>query len=375
MRLSKYIESRVDQRLQEVKPDTIADAMDEAIVNLYVPANLNGDWEHFAGLVTHLYLNGSPEFSAAKAKQLADEAVKPDAPLMDISYCWEGLGKVSLGVIRERELMGHANPDVAYASARAAAYLRDSTAPAALVRMAITPGHKFQVNAVQVLGSLQSSAEINEMLRPLLDSDQTLVRLEAYKMLARNGDNSVFSTRLKSGFTLDVVDSKGPPIVYASRRGEPRLAIIGNRIGLEMPVAFSAMRGRLTVSSGAGNRTVTIYYRPPMPANGPRTRQQRDQLAPIKVASRTDVVEIIARLAGEGFDEVQPGRRLDFNYGEILSILSNMTASRQLTALSRDGTRVPALFILQELPQAQDSIYSAPVIPDQGRPQKDDRGK
>src|SRR5206468_3247300 len=126
---------------------------------------------------------------------LADEAVKPDAPLLDISYCWEGLGKVSLNVIRERELMGSANPDVAYAAARAAAYLGDSSAPAALVKMATTPGHKFQVNAVQVLGSLQSSPEINEMLRPLLDSDQTLVRLEAYKMLARNGDNSIFSTK------------------------------------------------------------------------------------------------------------------------------------------------------------------------------------
>ena len=36
-----------------------------------------------------------------------------------------------------------------------------------------------------------------------------------------------------------------------------------------------------------------------------------------------------------------------------------------------DGRNVPASFILQELPQVQDSIYSAPVIPDQGRPQAD----
>ena len=43
-------------------------------------------------LVTHLYLDGSPENLAAKARLLAAEAVKPDAKLDDISYCWEAIG-------------------------------------------------------------------------------------------------------------------------------------------------------------------------------------------------------------------------------------------------------------------------------------------
>jgi hypothetical protein len=271
--------------------------------------------------------------------------------------------------------MNHPNPDVAYAAARAAAYLGDPTAPTILVKMATTPGHKFQVNAVRVLGTLPSSPAINEVLRPLLNSDQTLVRLEAYRMLAHNGDNSVFARPMKTGFTMDVVRSEGTPVIYATRRGEPRLAVIGNRTALEMPIAFSAMNGRLTISSDATNRMVTIFYRPPMPANGPRNREQADRLAPIQVVSRPDIVEIVARLAGEGFEDAPTGRRLRFNYGEILSILSSLTANRQLSALASSGTRLPASFILQELPQVQDSIYSAPVIPDQGRPQSDDEGR
>ncbi|MEO6434937.1 MAG: flagellar basal body P-ring protein FlgI [Tepidisphaeraceae bacterium] len=375
LRLSRYIEDRVDNRLQEIKPDVIADAQDEAIVNLYVPAGLNGDWEHFAQLVRHLYLNRSPEFAAAKAKQLADEAVKPEAPLLDISYCWEGLGKIALPVIRERELMTHASEDVAYAAARAAAFLGDPTAPMALVKMAQMTGHRFQVNAVQVLGSLPSSPEINELLRPLLNSAETLVRLEAYKVLADNGDNSVFTKPVlggpeEGGFILDIVQSDGPPVIYASRRGTPRIAVIGNRTAINLPITFSALDKRLMIASDLNNRNLTIYYRPQMPPGGPRTRDQADMLQPVVVASRPDVAEVIARLAGEGAEDALPGRALRFNYGEILAILSNMTSAQQLSALA-GGTRVPASFIMQELPQVQDSIYNAPVIGDQGRPQTD----
>ena len=374
MRMSRYIEDRIDNRFQEIKPDTIAAAQDEAIVQFYVPMSYNGDWEHFSGVVTHLYLNNSTEFATVKARELADEAIKPDAPLMDISYCWEGLGKSALPVIRERELMSHANPDVAYAAARAAAFLGDQSAPQVLVNMARTKGHPFQINAIQVLGALQSSPAINEMLRPLLNSDETLVRLEAYKMLARNGDNSIFSRPLKAGFSLDVIRSEGPPVVYATRRGTPSIAVIGKSAKIEMPVTFTAMDGRLSISSDASNRALTIFYRPAPPPRGVQSRKALEQLEPIRVVSQPDLDLVIAHLAGEGPDNQ---RKLNFNYAEIVSILNKLLTGDRLTAVtaSSGGKKVPASFILEELPQAQDSIYSAPVIGDQGRPQADEPGR
>ena len=375
MRMSRYIEQRIDQRAQEIRPEVIAAAQDEGIVHLYVPYGLNGDWEHFAGLVSFLYLNNTPEFAAVKARQLADEAVKPNAPLLEISYAWEGLGKAALPVIHERGLMAHANGDVAFAAARAAAYLGDAGAPQALVNMARTPGHKFQVNAVQVLGTLTPSPSINEMLRPLLNSDQTLVRLEAYKMLSRNGDNYVFSLPIaggpaKGGFTLDVVRSEGPPIIYATQRGEPRVAVIGTRLGLNLPITFATLEGRLSISSNPDNRTATIFYRPRIPAGGV-SRRNAGLLDPIAAVTEPDCATIIARLGGEGFSEAPIGRALDFNYGEILSILSSLTEKKQITAYA-GGERQPASFILQELPRVQDQILDAPPIPDQGRPQRDE---
>ena len=369
MRLSKYIENRIDSRFQEIKPDTIAEAEDEGVIHFVVPPDLKGDWEHFSGVVTHLYFNDTPEFETEKAKQLADEAVKPNAPLMDISYAWEGIGKAALPVIQDRNLMSHADPDVAYAAARAAAYLNDPAAPDALVKIARNKGHKFQINAISVLASLPNSPAINDQIRPLLDSDENLVRVEAYKMLALHGDGGVFTRPVKAGFLMDVVTSDAPPVIYATRRGTPRIAVVGNRTALDLPITFSAMNGALTISSDANNKFVTIYYRPPMPVGGARTREQQERVNPISVTSRPDLAEIVARLGGEGFEE--DGRGFDFNYGQIVSILTKLTEKRQVSAAVAGGVRMPASLMLQELPGTNDAINNAPVIGDQGRPQTD----
>jgi hypothetical protein len=365
--MARAIERRIDQRFQKqidrIKPNNVpglAEAQDDGVVNFYIPMVYEGDWDHFAGVITHLYMNDSAEYATNKAVLLADEAVKPDAKLMDISYCWEGLGAPALAVIRDRDLMMSKAPDIAFAAARAAAFLGDPAAPMVLARMARTDDHPFQLNAIRTLAGLTNSPALNEQIRPLLDSEKTLVRLEAYKMLARNEDNSIFSREIQNRFRLDIVPSKGTPFIWATRRGGPRIAIFGRQTAVEPPATFSMLSNRLTISSDPGLATVTIFYRPPTPgaAKAPN---------PIKVVSRPDIAEIVARLGGEGFEGDKP---FDFNYGEVVAILSKMADSKKLTAVA-NGAKHPATFMLQEIPDVRDSIYSAPVIPDQTRPQGD----
>jgi hypothetical protein len=362
---ARRIEARINERFQQVADRVQADRhgglttataemTDEAIVHFYVPGAYDGDWAHVAQLVTHLYLNTSPDFVARKAQELAAEAVKPNAPLGDITFCWEGLGGAALPHFRD--LMNHDAPDVAFAAARAAAFLGDAAAPDALARIAGARGNPFRVNAVETLGALPASPAISAMLRPLLDADQTLVRLAAYRVLAANKDNAVFSKVIREKFVLDIVRSSGPPLIYATRTDVPRIAVIGDRPGLDAPLTFLAMGGRLSLSSDPAGRLVTIFYR------------GSDVPRPVRIDSRPDVAELVARLGGEGWD----GKGgLHFNYGQIVGILSNLSSERKLTAVA-GGTRVPAPFVLEELPGAQDAIQAAPVIPDTaGRPQAD----
>jgi hypothetical protein len=350
---SRALDLRINQRFQaeadkptkqHLNGSVVAAAEDEAMIELWVPRSYNGDWEHFAQIVMHLFINPMPDFQLAKARQLADVATQPDAPLLDISYCWEGLGPTALPFITP--LMTNPKPDVAYASARAAAFLGDQSAQKVLMQMAMTHDHPFQISAVQTLAKLPNSPEINELLRQLLDSDQTLVRLEAYRALAASSDSAIISRQIGDKFILDIVPSRGPPIIYASRSGIPRIAVIGDKLKMNLPVMFTAMENRLSISSDQDRPLVTVFY------------GGTDLPKPVSFLSSPDVPELIARLGG-----ANPGDSLDFTYCEVVSILQMLGDQQRLSA-ETDGRSVPVAFVLQQPPSVQRAIEKAPVISD-----------
>ena len=359
-RMARAIEQRVGQVFHV---DRVCTAYDEAYCQLWVPPQFEGDWDHFAKLVQHIYVQGGSEaFSRAKAKELVVEAKKPGAPLQDISYCWEGLGSIAMPDIAP--LLVDGPEDVRFAAARAAAYIGDPSGAAerTLYDIARTSHSSFQLAAVQVLGRIPNTRAINQLLRDLLDADETTVRIEAYNILARAGDPSIQSqvigfsgqsTRQK--FILDFVNSHGKPLLYATRSGVPRLAIFGSVPELTLPLTFSALDNCLTISSQPVGRDVTIFY---------RSAQLK---RPVLMASPPDVADIVARLAGQMDDGTG---RLDFTYAEILAILQGMSDQHKLQVTAPTGESLAAAFMLQEATDVRDAIDSAPLL-DRGRPQGD----
>ena len=120
---TRAIERRVNERFQGVADKTnslgvpaVAAAQNESIVCLYVPRLYGGDWQHFAGVVKHLYLNSNPAYLAQMAQKLADAAEQPGAPLENISYALEGIGPPAESVLTR--MMHHKSPEIAFAAAR-----------------------------------------------------------------------------------------------------------------------------------------------------------------------------------------------------------------------------------------------------------------
>ncbi len=353
--VARQIEQRLDLYFQD---DRYASAKDDGVVLLMMPEKFGTDWEHFKGVVTHVFFNPSPDFKIAKSEQLAKEAVKPDAPLEDISYCWEALGPQALPFITP--LMTHPQPDVAFAAARAAAFLGEVSAETVLLEIARTKDNPFQINAVQTLGKLRPSPEVSARLRTLLSSPETLVRLEAYRALAAVEDSAIFSRVIEEKFWLDIISNDGPPLIYATRRGVPRLAVFGRKPTIDLPITFSAMEGKLTISSNPGRKTLTIFYR------GPGVRK------PVTVESNPDIAELAARLAGAGPPEEV---RLKFSYCDVVAIVQSLADKQKVTAARQAADhRVPVAFVLQELPFALEPVYDAPALPGQQRPQTDSPG-
>lgn len=350
-RISRMTEQRIALLFGgSVAGGGLATAKDEGQVFVRTPEKYKGDWEHLAGVVLHTFYNASGAFVAAKAKQLAEVAQRPDSAdvLLDVSYAIEALGKSAVPHVES--LMYHARPDVAYAAARAVAWIGDGAAEAALAAMAKDPNNPFRISAVETLAALPTTPSINMALRDLINAPDALVRIEAYKGLVNNDGSAVFSKPIGDKFFLDIIESSGPPLIYASRTGNARIAFIGSTARLATPAFFTAMNDELSISDDATNKQLlSIFYR-------------GNRGASVQMLSTPDLAEIVARLGGEGMAG-QP--RFDFSYGEIVALLGKLSDDKRL--VSGDRTK-PASFVLQSAPGADRAIDNVPVIPEGPRP-------
>ncbi|HEY0008504.1 MAG TPA: flagellar basal body P-ring protein FlgI [Tepidisphaeraceae bacterium] len=344
-RMARAIEYRIDERFQD---SNVAAAKDEGEIWINVPPSFGDDWERFIGVVTHLYFNYSAEFAAIKARQLSEIALRDrdKAPLMDISYCWEGLGEAALPEIRP--LLSSDSPEVAFAAARAGAHLGDVASQEALGRIALTENHPFQLNAIRSLSSMSRNTRVTTVLREILDTDQLLARIEAYKALVALNDSTVYTRSIREKYLLDIVPSKGPPLIYASRTGIPRIAVIGQRAEVRTPVLFLAMANHFNIVADAKQPGLTMFYR--------GTKYEPD----VKVESQQDIAVVIARMGGEG----TPGEpRLNFGYGDVVGLVQRLAEAKLIvTQPSMRNTQLAAVFQMEAVSGLDDPILNAPPI-------------
>jgi hypothetical protein len=365
---ARYIEQLISQRweaptqigmVQGDGSDIVAKAENEGLVLIYVPPQYKGNWKHFLGVVSHLYINQSPEFLARKCRDLVEMAQKPGAPLTDISLCWEAMGEPALPSFEH--LISDPDPDVAFAAARAAAFLGDEAARRALLDIALDPQQHNQVEAVRVLAELPNSQEVNQMIAKLLDSNRADVRIEAYRLLIANQDSQdnnspILTYNINHRFLLDIVPSNGPPMVYATSSGVPRIAIMGRQVALRTPLTFTAMDMRLSITSSDGTRLLTMFYRDPSARN------------PEESQTHNDLAEILARLGGKGPDD--PTQSFDLSFGDVVAVAEQMVAQHDVYGdiLSNDNPQ-ECIFQLEHPSMGADDWNSIPSDNREGRPQ------
>jgi flagellar basal body P-ring protein FlgI len=368
-RIARGIEARIIEHFADVvdddlRPDSgsdhasdkkVANAMDEGVIYVYVPKVFNNDVEHFVGVMRHLYLGGdNPQFAAIQAAKLADAALQPNAKLGDISYAWEGLGPPALHAIQP--LLSSNIQEVQFAAARAAAFLNDPAAVPVLLQIASTPLNPYRVNAVTTLASLPATPRIDRLCRVLLDSDEASVREAAYELLAKHQDSSIYTRWITNGkrevFALDIIDSRGKPLVYATSQGIPRIAVFGS-LQLELPLIYTSLDQRLTISSQLSGPNVDISYR------GQKF---------VSTESTPSLAEIIARLAGDDETGVSG---MHLGYADVVGIVQQLIDQKRVTGRSGDA-RLLAAFMLQEPSTAFEPLNTArPLLRPEGRPQSD----
>jgi len=333
----RWMEAVIMQRFPYLSPGVPPDvaravkAKNEDLLALYTPDQFNGDWEHYLGVVTHLYLrNDDSGFIVAKCKELFAVAHQPDAPLKDISFCWEAMGpdRVSL----YNQLITDPNPDIAFAAARAAAFNGDTAAKEALLQMATNGDCPFQLPAVQTLAALPITPEITHMLGTLLNNPRATVRLAAFNVL-KDHRSTIFSEVIKHKFVLDIIDGNSTPLIYATRTGVPHIAVFGHGVSLRPPVLFMAMDQRFSISYIPDSPLVNIFYRDPVTNHS------------YTVTSHNNLAEIIARLAGKPGPDADS--TFDFNYTDVLVLLERMNDQHLIVGKPLDGPLDDGAFVME----------------------------
>ena len=352
-RLARRIEAALNERFQEANNERFtgsktANAKDEGEIWLYVPLSYGQDWERFAGVALHTDFNPNADYAAQQARNLADIARKDgdQAPLRNISYCWEALGHPAVDALSELYLSPV--PAVAYAAARAGAYGGDFAAQEALMRIARTAANPFRLDAVRVLGSLRPTAMLRTSLRALLDDAEPQVRVAAYQAMIANGDPLILSTELRGGFLLDIVPSDAPPLVFATRTGTARIAVLGKPARLVSPSLMMALDKRLTIMSDDQHTDgARLFFR------------GSDYYPPVTQEAKADLPVLIGRLGGETPD---PKERFLFNYADVVGIIKRLCDEKSVAAVGPGGQRQPVTFLMESVIGLDDLGTDAPRI-------------
>lgn len=358
-KLSRAIEERLNDRFQqvadydrktEVRGYCVAQAQDDSTINLYVPKSYQGDWEHFASVAMHTYFNPNADVGSIRAAQLGKAILEPGALTGEISYAFEAIGEPALPTIRA--LLNHASSEIAFAAARAGAQMNDGASLEALRRLALAKGDAFQISAIQTLGKLNPTPQVREILYSVIDSDQNLARLEAYKVMANNTDPRVLSQDLPGGFKLDLVPSEGKPIVFASRSGIPRVAIIGSnhKPTLRTPITFLTIGRTFQITDEPANPDVVNLF-------NRGTSSQRD----VSVRSPASLAQVLLSVGGVG----EPGEpKIRMGFSETVAMLTGLS-EQQLICMPDKHAPLPVAFFFQNPAVTDDPIINAPAIEDQ----------
>ncbi len=266
---------QIQERINAQFPggERIADAQSPSFVHLRVPSEFRNDTGHFLALVRGLFLSRDPSFESARARELAEEIDRPDAPHAMIASCFEGLGRKAVPALAE--LYTHPKDHVRFHAAAAGLRLMDHIAGDVIASFAVDPQSRYRFQAIRALGEARDIGATAQALRRLLSDGDSRVQVAAYEALIRRKDPTIDSTVLGGdGFALDAIAASPTEFVYVKRFGERRIALFGENVRCTPPILYRSPDGGLMLNARAGDEELTAIRTvvsrdlssPPLPA-------------------------------------------------------------------------------------------------------------
>ncbi|NOT02568.1 MAG: hypothetical protein HOP29_18325 [Phycisphaerales bacterium] len=299
----------------------VADAVSPGEIKLTIPSPYAHDPKHFLAVVQHVYPTLPAEMLAQRTLELAREFEAADAPHAEIALAWEAIGRPSLPEVQK--FYAHPRPVTSFHAAAAGLLLGDDSAADVIEQHVLNDRSEHRLKAIRVLASAVDSMRAARPLRQALDDSDPRIRTAAYEALRERGDPTIVSVEVGTeSFTLDMVPSRGEPLIYVKRTEDRRIALFGGPILVRPPAFYASPEETLIVNAAAGDAEVTLL----------RKSRTGGSVSP-PIPGELDVSRLIAML---GNDVPQsPGETihgLGVDYGGITRMLAELCAAQSINA-------------------------------------------
>lgn len=318
-RRAQQIEQRINA--QFAGSHRVASAVSPSFVNLNVPREYEDDTGHFLELVKSLYISREPAFEVTRARALAKELVRTDAPHARIALGLEGLGREALAVLDE--LYASTLDYVSFHAAVAGLRLGDHVAADRMALFSRDEASPFRYQAIRALGETTEMASTAITLRELLHDDDPRVQVAAYEQLRKRNDRSIISRPIgRDNYILDLIPASKTSFVYVKRRNQRRIALFGSDLKFQLPLLYRAMDGCVTISAEGSDDHLTIL----------RTVVSTGTTSP-PIQAPNDVAQLAVLLGDEpGVDGSGQATGLGLDYGVVVHVLQQFCKDKSILA-------------------------------------------
>jgi len=320
LRLPDYrVVSQIRNRINERFGYEIAVALAPGNIELRIPTKYLEAKGRFIQLVRATYLVGSTELTEKRIMTHIEKlAGSKDKNASEIAL--EAIGNAAMPKLAA--LLNSSDPEVRLRAARCMFNLGDQRGRESLWSIANDKTSSYRIEATEALVNTSSGQDVTSMLQSLLRDDDLSIRLIAYDNLVRLKDVTVSRKLIADSFYLDQVSQTGKPAILASRRIQPRVALLGSPIYCRSDVFIETSDGTITINVPAGEKYAAIIRKHP---------KRPDTI--IQLKSSLDLADIIETLCREpSTPTAQGGPGLGVPYSTLVGLLSKMVDSGAVQA-------------------------------------------
>jgi hypothetical protein len=324
-RVANQIRNRVNEKFGA----SVATALAPGTIELQVPLKYSNQKYKFLQLVRATYLADTQELVPKRIQAgIRELASSGDKNAGEIAL--EAIGNASLAELAV--FLNSTDPEVRFRAARCMLNLGDKRGLEVLWSIALDKASAFRIDAINAIALGAAPVDSAMLFGNLLGDNNIQVRLAVYENLVRTNDKLLNAKMIADNFYLDQIQVppgavSGKPLVFVSRRNQPRVALFGANIRCQSNVYIETQDGSITINVPPGEKTATLIRKPPKHPN-----------AIVQLKSTLDLADIIQTLCSEPVSSPEKGAPgLGVTYSSLAVLLKQMVDSGAVVAEFQPG--------------------------------------